>query len=380
MIKTVIAYGRIIALLSLIGLLSACVSAESWEATRLLEDIDAGSGPSALKAGTPLPSRIAVSYDIDGRKGSADLYEPQQPLGGALVLVPGFTRQGKDDRRVIDLARSLSRARFVVLVPDVAGSRELRVRLDDARSIADAMRYLARSQPQAAAQGIGVVAISYAVGLAVLASLETANEVPLHFLVGVGGYYDTTAVVTFATTGKFRLPGSRHWQSGKPLPAAKWIFLASNTSVLSSAADRERLEAVAERCLKHCDPEAENLSEALGPDGKALLALITNQDPALVPELLQALPRSVATHLERLSLRSRDLSPLSGRVILIHGRLDPMIPFSESLAFSGAVSRTEVFLIDGFSHINPRGVGWSGQLQLISAIQAVLKRRQTVPP
>ena len=367
-------------LLSLLWLVSACVSSESWEATRLLQDIDAGAGPSALKTSTPTPSRRTLDYVIDGRTGWADLYQPHQPIGGALVLVPGFTRYGKNDPRVIALARSMARARFLVLVPDLPGSRQVRVRLDDAQYIADAMRYLARHQPQAATEGVAVVAISYAVGLAVLASLQAQPEVPLHFLVGIGGYYDSTAIVIFATTGKFRLPGGRDWRSGAPLSAAKWIFLASNTGVLSSAEDRQRLEAIAERCLRSCDESAEALGEGLGPEGRSLLALITNKDPDRVPQLLADLPASVTAQLERLSLRSHDLSMLSGRVILVHGRLDPMIPYSESLTFGRAVPQTEVFVIDGFSHIDPKGVGWAGQLQLIGAIQAVLRRRRPSPP
>ena len=370
---------RIGAFLCFILLVGGCVSRESWEATRLLKDIDAGPGPSALKAETPLPSRLTVAYDFGGPPGSADLYQPNQPLGGALVLVPGFTPQGKNDPRVIDLARSLARARFLVLVPDVPGSREERVRLDDAQSIADAMRYLAREQPQAASRGVGVVAISYAVGLAALASLKTGDEAPLDFLVGIGGYFDTTAVVTFATTGRYRRPGSRRWRDGKPLSAAKWIFLASNINVLSSAEDRQRLEAIAERCVRGCDPEAEALNADLGPEGRSLLTLIVNRDPDRVPALLEALPPSVTTQLAQLSLSGRNLSSLAGRVILVHGRLDPLIPYSESLAFGQAVPGTEVFVIDGFSHINPRNVGWTGQLQLIDAIQAVLKRRQPIP-
>ena len=371
--------GRVAVLLLLALSVSACVSPESWEATRLLQDIDAGSGPSALKETTPTPSRRSVRYEIDGRPGAADFYNPHQPIGGAMILIPGFTRLGKDDPRVVQLARSLARARFLVMVPDVAGSRQQRVRLDDARSIADALLYLADNEPAAADQGVGMVAISYAFGLAVLGSLMTGDAVPDHYLVGIGGYYDTEAVVTFSTTGAFRLPESRRWQRGQPLPASKWIFLASNVDVLRSAQDRRGLTAIAERCLKDCDVEAEAENVDLGPEGKALLALITNQDPARVPALLEDLPAPVTDQLDALSLRNQDLSALAGRVILVHGRLDPMVPYSESLAFAGAVPRTELFLIDGFSHINPRGVSWAGQLQLISAIQAVLKRRRPPP-
>lgn len=361
--------------LLLAGLLAGCVTAESWEATRLLQDIDASGGPSALKEQTPEPLRTTERYAVAGRDNVADFYHPRQPLGGVLVLVPGFTREGKDDPRVVELARSLARVRFLVMVPQVPGSRSLRVRLEDAGTIADALRHLQGSRPQAAGLGVGVVAISYAVGLSVLAALEVPEAARPDFLVGVGGYYDTAAVVTFATTGRYRLPGSGRWENGRPLPAAKWIFLASNAAVLEDAADRRALEALGERCFSGCEPEREALAAQLGPQGRALLALVTNRDPARVPALIAALPPAVQEQMARLSLRRHDLAPLAGRLILVHGRRDPLIPYSESLALARAVPGSEVFLIDGFSHITPEGTGWAGRLQLIDAIQAVLARR-----
>ncbi|WP_420346353.1 alpha/beta fold hydrolase [Pelagibius sp.] len=371
-------------LIFLTTLLGGCVSRQSWEATRLLQDIDAGSRPSALKEKTPRPSRTTLRYEVDGTAARADLYEPNQPIGGALVLVPGFTRDGKDDARVVNLATSLARARFLVLVPDVPGSRQLRVRLEDSRDIGAAMVHLADLRPAAAEQGVAVVAISYAVGLAAIASRDVRAQAPLHFLVGIGGYYDTAAVVTYATTGRYRLAKTGPWRVGKPLEAAKWVFLASNAVVLDSPTDRAILERISERCFEGCDEGTEVLlrnarAEGLGPEGLALLRLITNRDPDRVAELLAALPPSVKAQLEGLSLRGDDLDVLEGRLVLVHGRLDPMIPYSESLALATTVPDSEVFVIDGFSHITPRDVGWSGKLQLIDAIQAVLSRRSAPP-
>lgn len=363
-------------------ILGGCVSPQSWEATRLLRDIDAGSRQSALKEQTPRPSRTTLQYPVGDTKTRADLYEPNQPIGGALVLVPGFTREGKDDPRVVNLATSLARARFLVLVPDVPGSRQLRVRLEDTQDIGAAMVQLAALRPKAAEQGVAVIAISYAVGLAAIASRQVRAQAPLHFLVGVGGYYDTAAVVTYATTGRYRLKGGGPWRAGDPLEEAKWVFLASNAAVLDSPSDRAILERISERCFEGCREETEVLlrragDDGLGPEGLALLRLITNRDPDRVPELLAALPASVKAQLEGLSLRGDDLDVLAGRLVLVHGRLDPMIPYSESLALADAVPDSQVFVIDGFSHITPRDVGWSGKLQLIDAIQAVLSRRAT---
>lgn len=366
---------RLPALWLLTLLLAGCVSAQSWEATRLLQDIDAMGGPSELKQRTPAPQRTTESFSVAERSQVADFYHPQQPLGGAIVLLPGFTPSGKNDSRVVELARSLARARFLVMVPDLRGSRELRVRPEDSRTIGDALRHLQRTRPEAAAHGVGVVAISYAVGLAIRAGLDVAADAPADFIVGLGGYHDSRAVITFATTGRFRLPDSRDWRKGDPLVWAKWVFLAGNAAVLDDASDRRRLRAVGEACFDDCDPDVAALERDLGPEGQSLLTLIVNNDPARVPALIEDLPEAVRQRIETLSPSRYDLAPLAGKLILVHGRLDPLVPYSESLALARAVPGSEVFLIDDFSHITPRGVSWTGKLQLIDAIQAVLARR-----
>lgn len=363
----------------------------------MLKDIDAGEAPSALKDSTPTPSRREITYRVtqpeSGQPGPlqiADLYHPNRPdpgdLDGALVLVPGFTPSGKNDRRLVALARSLARSGFLVLVPDLRGSRETRVRLKDARRIADALVHLSgrpelegfaddEEVPQA-----GLVAISYAVGLTVLATTEPDARMRAGFLVGLGGYYDTTEVVRFTTTGAYRLPGEADWRSLRPLRPAKWYFLSSNIEALSEPGDRAALGAISEIRQRSgrealVDSEGRDLVAQLGPEGRSLYSLMTNQDPARVELLLNALPEALRVQLAALTLRDRDLSHLAGRLILIHGREDPLVPFSESLALSRAVPETELFLIDGFSHVNPRSVGVIGQLQLADAIQAILARR-----
>jgi pimeloyl-ACP methyl ester carboxylesterase len=290
--------------------------------------------------------------------------------------VPGFTPEGKDDPRLVDLAFSLSRARFLILVPDLQGSREMRIRLEDTQAIADAAVYLARTDALAAGQAVGVVAISYAVGLAVLATMQPQAKETIQFVVGIGGYYDATAVVTFITTGRYREPTERAWRTARPHPAAKWIFLASNTDALSDPRDRKALGAIAERRMWNPDAPVDDLVAGLGPEGRSLFDLLTNTEAERVGELIGRLPAAVRRHMESLSLRSYDLSHLAGRLILIHGRKDTLIPYTESLSLEAAVPGTELFLIDGFSHIDPTGVGFVGRLQLVDAIQAVLSRRQ----
>jgi pimeloyl-ACP methyl ester carboxylesterase len=363
------------ALLALAHALAACVSPQSWEAVRVLSDIEARGGPSELKSSTPLPVRTTIAYEIDGRAYVADLYEPGQSVGAGLVLVPGFTPHGKNDPRLVDLAFTLSRARFLVLVPDLQGSRDMRVRLEDSRGIADAVVHLARTGRPEGRNGVGVAAISYAAGLTILATLESDARASVRFVVAIGGYYDTTALAIFVTTAKFRRSPVDGWQSGHPHPAAKWLFLASNIELLDDARDRAILLAIAERRSDDRDAPADDLAAHLGPAGRALFEFLENSAPERVEDLLGKLPNRVQAHLRRLSLRNYDLSHLAGRLILIHGREDTMIPYTESLAMAAAVPGSQLFLIDGFSHVDPTSVGLSGRLQLIDAVQALLERR-----
>lgn len=354
---------------------AGCVSQQSWEATRVLQDIDVGGGASRLKETTPEPRRSLATYIIDGRPSVADIYEPLQPIGAGLVLVPGFTPDGKDDARLVDLATSLARARFLVLVPDLAGSRAVEIRPDDARTIADGVVYLAGSDLLPEGRDVGVAAISYAVGLAVMASLEPDAGDKIDFLIGLGGYHDTEAVITFATTGHYRDGGRDAWQRADPVPAAKWLLLSSNTELLEDAEDRRLLQAIAERRTQAETVPIDDLVVGLGPEGRALLEVMTNDDPDVVGDLLQDLPPAISDQLEALAPASYDLSHLEGRLILIHGRDDTLIPYTQSIALGDAVAGSEVFVIDGFSHIDRSGMGLDGKLQLITALQAVLDRR-----
>lgn len=355
--------------------LGACVSQQSWEATRVLQDIDVGAGPSKLKETTPEPRRSLATYVIDGRPSVADIYEPLQPIGAGLVLVPGFTPDGKDDARLVDLATSLARARFLVLVPDLAGSRAVEIRPDDARTIADGVVYLSGSDLLPQGHDVGVAAISYAVGLAIMASLEPDAGDKIDFLVGLGGYHDTEAVITFATTGHYRQESRGPWLTKDPVPVAKWLLLSSNTDLLDDPQDRLLLQAIAERRTRADDAPIDDLAAGLGPEGRALLDVMTNDDPEAVDGLLEDLPPAIGDQLTALSPARYDLDHLEGRLILIHGRDDTLIPFTQSIALGDAVAGSEVFVIDGFSHIDRSGMGLDGKLQLITALQAVLDRR-----
>ena len=367
-------------LFSIVLVLAAC-GEQAGEARLLLQDIAAGWAPSELKRVTRPPERRDVAWRIDGRDGMGDLYLPADGALARMVLVPGLTEQGRRDPRITALAQTLARMRFAVLVPDIANLRRLRVGPEDSRAIADAAVALTGLPSGGAESPVGLAAVSYAVGPALIGALEPDAARHIGFLAAIGGYYDMTAVVTYLTTGRFRDGAEGDWRTGRPHGLAKWRFVAVNADQLEDPADRAAFTLIARRRV--ADPTAgiDDLAAGLGPDGIALLALLENRDPDSVPGLIAALPPALRSGFAALSPSRYDLTRLEARLILVHGRDDPAVPFTESIALAAAVppGQADLFLLDGLDHVDFRSeLGFGDQLVLLDAAQAVLAERNRI--
>ncbi len=342
---------RLARLVLAVALLAVAVFTLPWsrkaiDSTLVLMDLAAGTGFSPLKALTPVPLRTEVRSPGNGGLLEADLYLPGtgKPRAG-VVLVPGVVPLGNRDPRLVAFAQTLARAGFAVLAPALPGYRARQVSPADAQRVAAAFRHLT-SNPRWAPQGrAGMVAFSYAVGFTVLAALQPAIREQVRFIVGIGGYYDLTDVVTYATTGYFRVHGRRVYRP--PDPYAQWVFLESARPYLTNAEDRFLLGEMARMKLGNLDADITPLARDLGAEGMSVYRLLTNRDPARVPACLAALPEPVRAALEALSLHNKDLRALPARLILVAGEDDAIIPYAQSLELARAVSfgRARVFVI-----------------------------------
>ncbi len=364
--------------------LSACAPPQALEAWGLLEDLAAGPGPSRLKETTPEPRREAIVYSHEGRSFSGDLYRSTQGAAAPLVLVPGAARDGKDDPRLIAIAKTLARSRFTVLVPDIANLRQLKVTAADAREIAAAVEQVAavtggRDQ-LSVGPSVGIVAISYAVGPAFIAALEPPARDRVRFLAAIGGYYDLEAVIAFFTTGHYRDGPEAPWRTRPPNAFGKWVFVRNNADRLDDPADRVLLTAMAARKLDNLASDVGDLVPRLGPEGRAVYALLANRDPERVPALIAGLPAAVRDEIAALDLKTRDLAALQAEVILVHGRDDPIIPETESQALERALpaGKAHLYLVDALAHADLKAGSTGDALVLLPAAYRLLGLRNAV--
>ena len=355
-------------------LLAGCPSLPDDEAALVLEDLGARMEDSRLKRNTPKPERRLVAYAEDGRNFRGDLYLPGEPALAGIVLVPGAAAKGKNDPRLVAFATTLARTRFLVLVPDLPNLRALKVRAEDAGNIATAFRHL-RSRPEIPTEaGAGIGAFSYAVGPAVLAAMEPDIRTRVNFVLGVGGYYDLHSVVNFFTTGYFLNNGQ--WEYLEPNVYGKWVFVLSNVDRLSDARDRQVLRTMAKRKMNDPQAPVADLRSNLTEEGRSVVDLLENRNRERTPELIAALPAEIRAEMQALNLANKDLSRLHAHLILLHGKDDDIIPYTESLALAAAVppEHSDLFLIDGLAHVDTRPVGLDRQAAW-QAIHAVLAQR-----
>ena len=238
-------------------------------------------------------------------------------------------------------------------MPELPGLRTQRVGPDDPRAIAQAGDALATCYRADEPVRFGVSAISYAVAPAILAALTEPGGERMALILGIGGYHDVTAAITYLTTGYYRSAPGATWRRGMPEPLARWVFALAAARQLPEFRDRELLGMIARARLADPDAEIGQLEAGLGDGGRGVMALVGNGDPDRVPALLAALPEPVRGDIETLDLSRYRLDQLSAHLLLIHGRDDPLIPASESQALAAAVplGHADVFIVGNLSHV-----------------------------
>jgi pimeloyl-ACP methyl ester carboxylesterase len=273
-----------------------------------------GGRPPALSALTAAPARQALPVP----DASVDLYSrPGGNRGARLVLVHGFSPGGKDDPRVREAAALLSRAGFDVAVPTIPGLTRGRLGPEDVEPVVATLG--TRAEPAV------VVAVSVGAGPALLAAADPRVRDRVRVVLSLGGYASATEVVRFWLTGVYSYGGVAGRVDHDPELVRMFV-----------QANGDRL-----------DPPARALLEGGEPGGAA--------------RFLAALPAELQSYLDALS-PIRVARDIRARLVLVHGRTDRAVPYTESLRLAAArPERTTLVLVGVVDHVKGRGAaGWQG--------------------
>jgi len=275
-------------------------------------------------------------------------YEPARAAAPPTLVVPGVNPAGLDDPRLEDFARALAAAGLpvVTIAPDDLVA--FAVTAADTDRIEDAAAWLADRVALTGGGRPGLVGVSFAGGLAIVAAGRRSVRDRLAFVVSLGGHGDLPRVLRFLCTGELAdgtrlrphdygtavvllnvLDGLVPPEDAAPLREAVLAFVeASTIELIDPAAARPAFERA--RALESAlsEPAAAWMRRVRARDiegaGPLLLpyALAIGGDPALSPERSPA-PRAP--------------------VFLLHGEGDNVIPTIETDRLAASLAEwTEV--------------------------------------
>ncbi len=294
------------------------------QAAAVLTELNGGAVPGPLRriADMPLETR-AVTIPSAAGMVSARLYTPtNRPQAPGLVLVPGVHHLGMNEPRLVAFARSIAGCGLRVLTPELPDSRDYRIQPDDVQAIGDSVQWMRR----ATGQRVGLMALSFSGGLALMAAAEPQYSNDVSFVFSVGAQDDLYRVATFYVTNADPLPNG-DIERDAPNPYGPMILEYEHLEDFTLAADTQAIRAVF-RARLYEDPALE----------KQLLAGLTRAQKAEYEKILDtshqdwALSLSNKTHAAEMAAVSphEHLAGLRAPIFLLHGRGDNLIPFAEA--------------------------------------------------
>jgi pimeloyl-ACP methyl ester carboxylesterase len=223
--------------------------------------------------------------------------------GAPLVLVHGFAPHGNRDDRVVAAASLLARTGFAVAVPTIPGLTQGRLRPHDTEPVIAALDL--RPGPAT------LVTVSVGAGPALLAAADPRVRGRVATVVVLGGYASARELVRFFLTGEYEY-GDRRGRTVHD-PEVVRAFLAANADLL--------------------DPQ--------------ILARLAAGNRQATEIALDA----IAPLLEALS-PERVAPRIPGRIVLVHGRGDRAVPYTETLRLAAARPlNTTVVLVGMIGHV-----------------------------
>jgi dienelactone hydrolase len=309
-----------------------------------LAGIDAWWRPLLPARAHPVGTRDLL---IPTRHGpiSSRLYEPATAPLGSLLVYPGIHAGGVDEPRLVMFATRLAATGIRVITVPLPDLRVYRITAASTDAIEDTAIWTTNDAQLAPGGRVGLVGISFAGGLALVAAGRPAVRDRLTLVVSLGGHADLPRVMRYLCTGQ--LP------DGTSLPPHDYAVAVVLLASLPWLVPADQVPALARAILTYLD--ASSYAGIDPPRAAALLADTRRQHDALpepshrlMTEVIARDARAVGRRMlpfvdDVASLPALSPSRSSATrapVFLLHGLDDNIIPTSES-AFAADYLRAQ---------------------------------------
>ena len=304
------------------------------------------------------------------------MYIPQEVKDpGGVVLLHGVHHLGIEDPRMWNLARALASAGVLVMTPELQDLADYRVTARTIDVIGDSAVVLSTRMNRT----VGVMGLSFAGGLSLLAANRAEFRDRIGFVVAIGAHDDMGRVARFFAANVIARPDGME----APFQAHEYGVLVLAYSHLEDFFSPQDVpiarEALRQRLWEL--PDAEKAAAALSPAGKKEFdQLLHHRD-----QLKEALLHEITLHKDEMDAVSPSghLAQLHTAVFLLHGAGDTIIPSSETLWLAKDVPQPELktaLVSPALVHVDMGDkVTWQQQWQLVDFMAQVLDATEKLP-
>ena len=296
-----------------------------------------------------------------------------------MVVCHGVHHLGIEEPRMKRFARAIASAGVLVLTPEL---RELADYHVDPRSIGTIGHAARDLTARVHRTGVGVLGLSFAGGLSLLAAADKDYAKDIDFVVSVGGHDDLERVARFFVDDAIPEPdGTTEKLKAHDYGAVVLVYMFVDSFFPNRDAPAAR-EALRLWLWENFD-EAKRAAEKLSPAGQEKIKLVfDHREDLLRPEIL----RLIEAHREDMRKVSPhgNLAGLRARAFLLHGAGDSVIPASETrwLAHDAPPGSVEQALVSpALVHVDLENEpSTREQLDIVDFLASVIQRADDEAP
>jgi dienelactone hydrolase len=352
------------------------------EAAAVLDMVANHTVPAILRGVADAPV-VTRELTIATTNGSirARLYTPvSHPDAPALVVLHGVHHLGMDEPRLIAFASAMASCGLRVLTPELPGIKDYRVSADSIRTIGDSAAWMATQNPRSERRAVGVMGLSFAGGLSLLAAADPVYRPSIKFVVAIGSQDDMSRVAQYYRTGSDARPDG----SPELLPPHEYGALVLEYEHLEDfvpASDLTPIRAVLRAHLYEDGPAEKAARAALTDAQRAEARQLMDTTSVVTRGMLAAAENKHVQDMASVSPHHR-LGALTTPVYLLHGAGDNIIPASETLWMAAELPGTtlqSVLISPVLSHLNLDGAQPSAmdQWRLVHFFALILRAAET---
>jgi pimeloyl-ACP methyl ester carboxylesterase len=271
----------------------------------------------------------------------------------AWLFVNGAHPERRREPVVERLSRGLARAGYVVFVPDVPGLGEGSITRRTLAATAAVTEAALRHRDVRGAR-VALIGASTGAGLALLTAAQPELARRVSVVAAVAPFADLERMICLATTRAYAENGG--FTRYEVTDLHRRVVARSLVAAVADADERRRLLAAldrAEREERDAIAALPHEDEAVEPDTRSILAVLTNEEPERFGELYAALPPDVLALLSSLSPLG-SCAGVSAPVEVVVPPSDVYFPPGEALALAEALPNVRLTVTATLDHTRPQ--------------------------